>query len=382
MYSGMPLNNVCNIISTSVAVPANPVLTSDMLSAISDRISDKLHSTINQIGVQSRHSIIKDFPDYIAGKADRELISNTTDLGVKAANECITSAKIDPAKICLLISITNTSNRHLPCFGYEIMSKIPSIPPHINIINMQDQGCSAFLKAVEIAQHYLKIYPDYYIVIVVAEAHTGFSSPLSENKYDSYQEIAKSRDNAAEKIKKTTILIEHFLFGDGAFACVVGINNDYSAIKTTVHLTDVIEDDTDVIHMDEGGILMPVYQGFPHYVLTSGVGNRGVFYALQNVESLLQNPETSTSSIDDADFYLIHTGSKKIVTGVCNKLNIDPESEKAAYSYEVLRKYGNLSSASVGFMIDKCIKDKRKGKALIISFGVGFSSSSGIIEFC
>jgi len=48
---------------------------------------------------------------------------------------------------------------------------------------------------------------------------------------------------------------------------------------------------------------------------------------------------------------LIHTGSKKILDGVCSQLHLDSDSTKVEKSYDVLENYGNLSSASTGFML-------------------------------
>jgi predicted naringenin-chalcone synthase len=80
--------------------------------------------------------------------------------------------------------------------------------------------------------------------------------------------------------------------------------------------------------------------------------------------------------VDDC---LIHTGSKKILDGVCSQLDLNPESEKVHGSYQVLERYGNLSSASTGFMLAE--KDEWSGPAMVVGFGVGFAASAGIMHF-
>jgi len=369
----------CNIIASATAVPQSSASTTGLFSALSGRISDELHASLNQLGVNHRYSIIDDYPNYLAGNVKRQLLSNTTELGVQAVKECIESSRIDPSQICLLISITNTANRHLPCFGYEILSQLsPLLPSHINVINMQDQGCSVLLKGVEIAQHYLQSNPAKYVVIVASEGHTGFTSQLLEKNYFGFRE-AQGEDQ--KQLMNTMTIIESFLFGDGAIAFILGINPNCTLLGPTTHLTDIEKNDLNLIHMDEGGILVPAYRGYPHYIMSFRVPNRGGVYTEKCVESLLNQENALFSSVDQADLYFIHTGSRKVLNGVCNRLHIDPESEKVSYSYAVLREHGNLSSASVGFMINQCIKEKRKGKGLIVSFGVGFSSSTGFIQF-
>ena len=76
---------------------------------------------------------------------------------------------------------------------------------------------------------------------------------------------------------------------------------------------------------------------------------------------------------------LIHTGSKKILDGVCAQLAIAPDSSKVRASYEVLKSYGNLSSASTGFML--AARDQSPGPAVVVGFGVGFTASAGVVNF-
>jgi predicted naringenin-chalcone synthase len=48
-------------------------------------------------------------------------------------------------------------------------------------------------------------------------------------------------------------------------------------------------------------------------------------------------------------------------------------------SYKVLQSYGNLSSASTGFMLAN--KGEWSGPAIVVGFGVGFTASAGIMNF-
>jgi 3-oxoacyl-[acyl-carrier-protein] synthase III len=80
--------------------------------------------------------------------------------------------------------------------------------------------------------------------------------------------------------------------------------------------------------------------------------------------------------VDDC---LIHTGSKKILDGVCSQLALHPDSRKVHNSYKVLEHYGNLSSASTGFMLAE--KNVWSGPTMVVGFGVGFTASAGIMNF-
>src|SRR5258708_10477428 len=81
------------------------------------------------------------------------------------------------------------------------------------------------------------------------------------------------------------------------------------------------------------------------------VPTRGAHYAVTTVNDVLDNPMSPVSDMSQVDDCLIHTGSKKILDGVCSQLHLDTDSTKVEKSYDVLENFGNLSSASTGFML-------------------------------
>ena len=113
--------------------------------------------------------------------------------------------------------------------------------------------------------------------------------------------------------------------------------------------------------------------------MRSSVPARGAHYAVTTVKNVLQHPDSPVSNLGQVDDCLIHTGSKKILDGVCSQLHLEKDSTKVQGSYEVLKNYGNLSSASTGFMLAE--KNDWKGPAMVVGFGVGFTASAGIMNY-
>ena len=123
-------------------------------------------------------------------------------------------------------------------------------------------------------------------------------------------------------------------------------------------------------------------KGRPQYFMQPSVPNRGAHYAVTTVKSVLKHPDSPVSDLTQVDDCLIHTGSKKILDGVCSQLDLEPKSAKVNGSYEVLEHYGNLSSASTGFMLAaKSETNKWSGPTMVVGFGVGFTASAGIMNF-
>ena len=91
--------------------------------------------------------------------------------------------------------------------------------------------------------------------------------------------------------------------------------------------------------------------------------------------------ERNNLSIDDIDHLIFHPGGKKIVQTVedlfsASGKNIDDTKE-------VLRLYGNMSSATVLYVLERFMdKNPAKGeKGLLLSFGPGFTAQKILIEF-
>jgi 3-oxoacyl-[acyl-carrier-protein] synthase-3 len=108
------------------------------------------------------------------------------------------------------------------------------------------------------------------------------------------------------------------------------------------------------------------------------VPNRGAHYAVATVKQVLEDPDSPVSDLNQVDDCMIHTGSKKILDGVCSQLHLEKDSTKVHGSYQVLKNYGNLSSASTGFMLAE--KNEWNGPAMVVGFGVGFTASAGVMS--
>ena len=57
---------------------------------------------------------------------------------------------------------------------------------------------------------------------------------------------------------------------------------------------------------------------------------RGAHYAVTTVKNVLNHPDSPVSDMKQVDDCLIHTGSKKILDGVCSQLDLRPDSDEGA----------------------------------------------------
>lgn len=72
---------------------------------------------------------------------------------------------------------------------------------------------------------------------------------------------------------------------------------------------------------------------------------------------------------DEIEGYAIHPGGKKILQAVEEALELPEESN--CFAYEVLREYGNMSSATILFVLQKIMQSGKLAKQNILSFAFG-----------
>lgn len=374
-----------NLLSAATSTPKHAFKTTELIASLMHKLSPELINTINSLGVQQRYSTVENYPEFLCGKR-KHLTSSTTELGVAAARRCIQEWGGDPTRIGLLVAATNTPDQMLPCLASEVIGKTHGLLSRsIRTVSMQSQGCSVLLKSIEVAQWYLAANPGKLAIVLMAESHTPYVAPLLRSEYYGYREMLRSRkeqrlepDQFAQQRLDTTFVIQSMLFGDGAVALLVGSEEGKPTFGPISHLTNDEPNDMNLLTMVRNSS-HPFLQGRPQYFMQPNVPARGAHYAVTTIKNVLQHPDSPASDLAQVDDCLIHTGSKKILDGVCSQLDLRTDSSKVHASYKVLQQYGNLSSASTGFMLAE--KNGWTGPTMIVGFGVGFTASAGIMNY-
>lgn len=373
-----------NLMASATSNPQHKFTTTELVAALMHKLSPELINTISSLGVDQRYSVMDNYPEFLEGENINPSDSTTT-LGVAATKRCVEQWGGDPSKIGLLVAATNTPEQMLPCLASEVMAQTHGLLSRsLRTVSMQSQGCSVLLKSVEVAQWYLAANPNKLAIVLMSEAHTPFVAPLIGSEYFGYRELVRLRRE--EKIDSasfdrmrldTTFMIQSMLFGDGAVALLIGHEEGKPAFGPISHLTNDDIEDVNLLSMTQNST-NPLLKGRPQYFMRPNVPNRGAHYAVTTVRNVLEHPDSPVSHLGQVADCMIHTGSKKILDGVCLQLDLERDSQKVSGSYEVLKNYGNLSSASTGFMLAQ--KDEWDGPAMVVGFGVGFTASAGVMS--
>ncbi|MCP1382226.1 type III polyketide synthase [Runella salmonicolor] len=165
-------------------------------------------------------------------------------------------------------------------------------------------------------------------------------------------------------------LLSNALFADGAAAVIIeGQPKRLSLEMQSFHCDLLFEGRNDMAwHVGDFGFEMVLSSYIPRLV-KGGLG--------ELMSHLQQN-----TTLPAFDFYAIHPGGRAILEAAENQLGLTPEDNR--YAYEVLSDYGNMSSCTVLFVLQKLLQErtpKDVNKHIFsCAFGPGLTLETGIFK--
>ncbi len=349
------------IVSIATGVPEYKHQQDDILSfanaihSKNETDSRKLKFLYHQSGISTRYSVI---PDYNLPMHERQFYPPTEDLepfpnlekrmewydknagvlSAKTIRECI-SGKISVEEITHLITVSCTG-MSAPGIDLEIMEAL-NLSSNIFRTSVNFMGCYAAIHALKIADALCKADTAANIIIVCTEFCT----------------LHFQKENTIDNITST------LLFADGCAAVLV--QADKSLLKGIIlksFFSDVsFRGKKDMSwQLSSKGFLMTLSGYVPDLVKEDF--NKLVSKALDKAS--LQK--------EDINYWCIHPGGKKILQ--CIRQSLQLKDEDLSFSYEVLKDYGNMSSPTILFVLQKIlanIESEKKSERQTI-FGAAF----------
>jgi len=344
------IDRFATIAATATAVPAHVLSREDVKTYmrrvfdVGERRLDAIMSVIDNAEVHQRHSI---FPvEYIVKPRPLAVLSaeyaeHAVALGRQAAACALTKARMGPQDIDLLITVS--------CTGFMI----PSLDAHlINLMGFRSNvrrlpitelGCAAGAMALARASDYLRAWPDATVLIVAVELPT----------------LTFQRDDLSQ-----ANLISCVLFGDGAAAAIVTGRSATGPCILDAE-TYTFPDSLEAMGFDlrDSGFHIVLSKDVPQMIREKIRGLADTFLARSGLR------------VESLSAFLLHPGGQKLLAFVENELGLDRRD--TAHSWDVLAQYGNLSSATVLFVLDAWLAQggMRAGQhGLAAAFGPGFSA--------
>ena len=321
------------------------------LSGQDERFQRKVLKIFEGAGVDKRYSIM-DAHEVFLNTSFEEKNDIYTRESIKLAESALTKAlakqNLDAKDIDYIITVSCTGIMIPSLDAYLINSM--SMRQDIVRLPVTEMGCAAGVSGIIYAKNFLQANPNKRAAVIAVE------SPTATFQLDDYSMVN---------------IVSAAIFGDGAAATIL---SSYDNDEGPEILDEAMYHFYDAEHM----------MGFK--LRNTGlqmVLDKSVPETISNHFPKIVHPflEKNEMTIENVDHLIFHPGGKKIVQTVEELFgslgkNIDDTKE-------VLKLYGNMSSATVLYVLERFMdRGVKKGDTgLMLSFGPGFSAQRILLQW-
>jgi len=292
--------------------------------------------------------------DHSFAEKNDAYIEQAVQLGSQAIVSCLTShtylMENVPYEEIEAIFFISTSGLSTPSIEARIMNELP-FSPHTKRIPIWGLGCAGGASGLARAHEYCTAFPKAKVLVLSVELCSL-----------TFQRNDRSKSN----------LIGTSLFADGvACALVVGEEVDtrmWGKLSTVPRMVDtqstLMPNSEDVMGWDvkDEGLYVVFSKDIPTII--------GSWLPVQ-VEKFLSKHSLHTT---DMKHFIAHPGGKKVLDAYVDSLGFT--EQMIQHSANVLQEHGNMSSATVLYVLDRFMQDDviENEYGLLTALGPGFSS--------
>jgi len=357
------------IISIGTALPAYCHNQMDILTfmqqvyAPSEADRRKMRFLYHQSGIQQRYSVIADYSRPIQdwkfypqteGLEPFPTLEHRMSVFIKQAPQL----SVDAIRNCLQNVLHHKDVTHLitvsctglsaPGLDLQVM-ELMDLKKDIFRTSVNFMGCYAAIHALKLAHAICESDADAKVVLVCTELCT----------------LHFQREATMDNITSS------LLFGDGSAAVLVtGKNMDADGIHIDRFYSEVIpKGKRDMAwELSSSGFLMTLSGYVPELIE-------------EDFEAVLDKALDKSGLVkNDVSHWCIHPGGKRILEAIQKSAGLD--KTQLSCSYEVLNDFGNLSSATILFVLKKMMQEKSAIKNLFgAAFGPGLTVETFIAHY-
>lgn len=302
---------------------------------------DRLRPVYENAAIDTRHSCVPiEWYQEVHGFGERNdlYIRNAVDLLEEATRGALEKASMSADEIDGIIAVSS-SGVATPSLDALLMERM-GLRRDIQRLPVFGLGCAGGVLGLARAAQMAASQPGKtYLLLVVELCGLTF----------------RSRDFSKSNVIATA------LFGDGAAAALVGTDLEGgAAIHSFAEHT--WRDTLDVMGWDvtDDGLSVIFSRDIPTHVRTRMGEALDGYLAREGL------------SLSDFSHFLSHPGGAKVLDALEEIFELPPGG--LAHSRQVLARYGNMSAATVLFVVRAALDDGLKGRALLSTLGPGFTA--------
>ena len=323
----------------------------EILGAAGRRRERAIRAVLGYSGVSSRYSVVA--PSFFTeSKTTRERNDRYMDealpLGEAVIRSGLERSGVDATDV--------TSFTFVSCTGFNIpgldllLARQLGMRPDLSRACILGMGCYGAFPGMRRAVESVQARPDGLALVLALELCT----------------LHLQFDDSIETVVSTS------LFADGAAMMLIGADQPNLGLPTIVN-SETFCDYQTLDHMS----FTVTDQGFRMY-LSSYVPDVLAANVSAFVTRLLSRHDLNC---EDVKFWVIHPGSKRIVEHIQEQLQLT--DEQVSYSLGVLRDYGNMSSATVLFVLERIMMGSSSPGdfGVMMAFGPGLTMEASLVQW-
>lgn len=346
------------------AIAAEIVATALRLKPAEKRL---LKSVYRSTGIEYRYSVMSDFckqpGEYEFFPNDMDLPFPTTAARMRLYKEQALHLTLDAVKNCFAelptfnvkdithVITVSCTGMYAPGIDIEIVQAL-KLDSQVKRTSINFMGCYGAFNAIKVADAICKAEPKAKVLIVCIELCT-----IHFQKNDSMDNI-----------------FSNAIFADGAAALLVEANPKQSKFFSldTFYCDLLTQNSKDMAWQIADNGFDIVLSSYVPQAIESGIA--------EFTKRMLNN--TPYKTLADIDFFAIHPGGAKILKACETALKLTEDDNR--YSYKILREFGNMSSATVIFVLkaiwDELNSTHKDKKIFSCAFGPGLTLESMILR--
>jgi len=325
-----------------------------------------IHRMAERSGIRARHTVLADFAEddparftFFPNSRDLEPFPTTADrlevferdavpLAAAAARRALADAAVAPEAVTHLV-VTTCTGFYAPGPDQDLLTAL-GLRSDVKRTLIGFMGCYAGFNGLRAADDIVRAHPEAIVLQVAVELCTLHM----------------------QKGPETETLVANLLFSDGASAAVYAGDRTRptrrsgarARIAGTHSELSLNTRDQMSWRIGDHGFVMRLSPDVPHHL---GVGVGGFLDALC---------EASNVRRPQLDQLAVHPGGRRVLEATRDALDV-PQSALAA-SHRVLADHGNMSSATILFVIDRAL-ERATGPIAALGFGPGLTMEGAVL---
>lgn len=316
-----------------------------------DRYRRKVIKIFEGADVDKRYSIMDPEEVFTATSFEEKnniYVREVKKLGKNVLQKALQSNEWNANSVDFIITVSCTGIM-IPSLDAYLINAL-EMRKDITRLPVTEMGCAAGISGIIYAANFLKANPGKRAAVIAVE------SPTSTFQLDDF-----SMAN----------MVSAAIFGDGAACVLLSSEENAKGPKILGEEMYHFYEATHLMGFDltNHGLKMILDESVPQTIAT---------HFPEIVHPFLQKLD---SNIEKVNHLIFHPGGKKIVQTVEDLFgNLGKNIDETR---EVLRKYGNMSSATVLYVLEEFMKKQPKTgeQGLMLSFGPGFSAQRILLEW-